>query len=573
VLTKLRVRNFKVFADAEIELGPVTILCGPNNSGKTAALQAIALWQLGLRTWQAERGEASKARRRVAVPLNRRDLVPIPVPETNLLWHNLRTRQGNRENGQTVTNPLRIEIVLSGVAENGAWECGLEFDYQGPEIIYVRPLRALDAPSSDRMPIPDEAGNVRIAMLPAMSGLAAIEPKWEPGRIEVLIGEGQTAQVLRNLCFQLWQNTAQDRWPRLVQHMRQLFGITLKEPRNITARGEITMGYEERGEPGHKGATLDLSSAGRGQQQILLLLAYFLANPGTTLLLDEPDAHLEIVRQRETYNLLSNIARQQGSQIIAASHSEVVLEEAARQDTLVAFVGRPHRIDDRGAQVKKWLAEYPIDHLYQAELKGWILYLEGSTDLALLRAFAEKLEHKAANALEHTFVIYVANDQEKVKRHFYALREAKPDIVGVALFDRLDRTPRELGVETLMWTKREFENYVTSRETLEAWARGNDDPLFAQIRVEEMRGAIERIQSAQRELGKDIWSGDIKATDEVLDPIFRQYFAAIKQPLLFRKADYHGLVQFIEPRDVDQEVQEKLDRILTLAREATPRTE
>lgn len=115
-----------------------------------------------------------------------------------------------------------------------------------------------------------------------------------------------------------------------------------------------------------EGASLDLSSAGRGQQQILLLLTYVLANPGTTLLLDEPDAHLEVVRQRETYNLLSELARQHGSQIIAASHSEVVPEEAARKDTLVAFVGSPHRIDDRGSQVRKWLAEDPIDHLYQA---------------------------------------------------------------------------------------------------------------------------------------------------------------------------------------------------------------
>ena len=47
VLTRLQIRNFKLFSDADIELGPVTVLCGPNNSGKTAALQAIALWRSG----------------------------------------------------------------------------------------------------------------------------------------------------------------------------------------------------------------------------------------------------------------------------------------------------------------------------------------------------------------------------------------------------------------------------------------------------------------------------------------------------------------------------------------------
>jgi predicted ATPase len=566
VLTRLRVRKFKVFSDADIELGPVTVLCGPNNSGKTAALQAIALWQLGLKAWQAERGMGSTARKRVGVPINRRDLVSIPVPETNLLWHGLHLREGFRQNGHTVTRNLRIDITLSGVGPSGEWECGLEFDYSGPEVIHVRPRRLSEQAGSGRMPVPDAANDVRVALLPAMSGLAAVEPKWEPGRVEVLIGEGQTAQVLRNLCHQLWQEK-HDLWEQLVARMQQLFRVTLLPPQSVVARGEITMSYQR------DGANLDLSSAGRGQQQILLLLTYVLANPGTTLLLDEPDAHLEVIRQRETYNLLSELAQQHGSQIIAASHSEVVLEEAARKDTLVAFVGRPHRIDDRGSQVRKWLADYPIDHLYQAELQGWVLYLEGSTDLAVLLAFAEKLNHPARQALERPFVIYVANDPSKVQRHFYAVREAKPDVVGVALFDRLERSVLDLGADSLMWSRREIENYLTRRDVLEAWANGEEpNDLFAQVRVSAMREAITEIEAAQRTLGKDIWSGDIKATDEVLDPIFRRYYALTKEPLLFRKADYHGLVRFIPPDEIDSEVGEKLDRILTIAERAQPRT-
>jgi hypothetical protein len=39
-----------------------------------------------------------------------------------------------------------------------------------------------------------------------------------------------------------------------------------------------------------------------------------------------------------------------------------------------------------------------------------------------------------------------------------------------------------------------------------------------------MQKAIAEIEAAQQSLGKDIWSADIKATDEVLDPIFRRYF-------------------------------------------------
>jgi len=65
--------------------------------------------------------------------------------------------------------------------------------------------------------------------------------------------------------------------------------------------------------------------------------------------------------------------------IVAASHSEVILNEAADRDVVVAFVGRPHRIDDRGSQVSKSLKSIGFEHYYQAEITGWVLYLEGST--------------------------------------------------------------------------------------------------------------------------------------------------------------------------------------------------
>ncbi len=99
------------------------------------------------------------------------------------------------------------------------------------------------------------------------------------------------------------------------------------------------MSYKEA-----SGIQLDIASSGRGLQQTLLLLTHLYANPGTVLLLDEPDAHLEILRQRQTYQLLTEIAEKMGSQVIAASHSEVVLNEAADRDVVIAFVGKPHRL-------------------------------------------------------------------------------------------------------------------------------------------------------------------------------------------------------------------------------------
>jgi len=49
MLTRLQIRNFKRFPEADIPLGRSVVFIGPNNSGKTSALQALALWDVGMR--------------------------------------------------------------------------------------------------------------------------------------------------------------------------------------------------------------------------------------------------------------------------------------------------------------------------------------------------------------------------------------------------------------------------------------------------------------------------------------------------------------------------------------------
>lgn len=53
----------------------------------------------------------------------------------------------------------------------------------------------------------------------------------------------------------------------------------------------------------------------------------------------------------------AEVARSDGNQFIAATHSEVLLDEAAGQDLMIAFVGAPHRVGDWGAERVKSLRE------------------------------------------------------------------------------------------------------------------------------------------------------------------------------------------------------------------------
>ena len=135
--------------------------------------------------------------------LNRRDLLAIPVPVANQLWHNLHTRDVTSGAGGRQTKNVRIDVVVNGVDEDGEWECGFEFDYANPESVYCRALRESEDDEPTRMPVPEVVRKTRIAYLPPMSGLAATENRLMEGAVNVRIGEGRTAEVLRNLCFQI----------------------------------------------------------------------------------------------------------------------------------------------------------------------------------------------------------------------------------------------------------------------------------------------------------------------------------------------------------------------------------
>jgi predicted ATPase len=577
MLTKLTIRNFKRFDSAVVELGNPVVFIGPNNSGKTTALQALALWGTGLKRWNEKRARETAPEKRPGVALNRRDLIAVPVPDANLLWRDLHVRDVQRAliNGKPspVTRNIRIDIVVEGVTEGASWTCGLEFDYANEESLYCRPLRLSEDKKPARMPIPPQAIEVNVAYLPPMSGLAENETRLDPGAINVRLGEGRTAEVLRNLCYKISSGEdGESKWARVCRTIDELFLVQLDVPKYIPERGEITMTYVDRAGP-----RLDLASAGRGLQQTLLLLAHLTANPKSAILIDEPDAHLEILRQRQIYDLMSRFAAEHGSQVIAASHSEVVLNEAAGRDTVIAFLGKPHRIDDRGHQLLKSLKEIGYDHFYQAEQTGWVLYLEGSTDLSILRAFAATLGHRAEKVLERPFVQYVANQPRAARRHFYGLREAKADLVGVAVFDRLNE-PLQAASEfvELSWSRRGIENYLCQREVLLEWARRyaqteGGGPLFAPQYVARMEESIAKVESAMQTLGKGSpWSADTKVTDDFLNPLFSEFFKGLGIPNLFQKTDYHVLASLVRPENIDAEVASALDRIADVCSQAKP---
>ena len=116
-----------------------------------------------------------------------------------------------------LTRTYLSKRAVDGETNGGPWSSAFEFRFGNSESIVCRPTDTF----SDGKALPIEMlSTQRLHFLAPMSGLASEEAELQPGRISVLIGEGQTAQVLRNLCLSV-ADTNSDSWRKIATEMQR----------------------------------------------------------------------------------------------------------------------------------------------------------------------------------------------------------------------------------------------------------------------------------------------------------------------------------------------------------------
>ena len=171
--------------------------------------------------------------------------------------------------------------------------------------------------------------------------------------------------------------------------------------------------------------------------------------------------------------------------------------------------------------------------------------------------------NRLTHLTDNPFVKYVANNPLDARNHFYALKEAVPDLKGVALYDRLVRQLQSIDLQEIMWQRREIENYLPIPSVVERYfeKQGSDLSLIRELMNDYMPPIAKKDK-------KDSWWFDTKMSDDFLDKIFRQYFQRLKQPVsLMSKSNYYELALLSEPNELDGEVLEKLEALFLMFRE------
>jgi hypothetical protein len=446
-----------------------------------------------------------------------------------------------------------VEVTV----ETDAWSLKMKLEADSTEQIYVRP--------SDHA-APDDVKSIELTtvFVPPMTGLAIDEPVYARPKLDQLLGQARPGEMLRNLLVEAHQSAA---WERLQDSISRLFAYRLEPPDSTGAH--ILADYRMSDD----GPRLDIASAGSGFQQVLMLLAMLNARPGAVLLLDEPDAHLHVILQDAIYSELRSTAARTGSQLIVATHSEVIIDSVDARE-LCVLLDQPRMLADnaeREALIRS-LRVLSNDDIMRALQAPGVLYLEGHTDLEILRAFARVLKHPADGLLTRDLFWKptVGETQPgrpgiKARDHYDALRLVR-DIAAIELVDGdshagIGSSPiTGAGFQRLRWRRYEIESYLIHPEPLARFVASAVGEAASARHIADLRGYLTaNLPPAviEHPLDNHDYLNSTKARTTILPPALS---AAGLPGLPYTR--YHEIAAVMLPEEVHPDVRGALDAIV-----------
>jgi AAA domain, putative AbiEii toxin, Type IV TA system len=541
VIRRVVIKGFKRFTDITFDLPGHVVIAGPNNSGKTTLLQAIAAWDLTIRVWKQLNNFHRRGGGYQYAPISRQAFSAVPLRQYDLLWNERQTDK-----------PIEITLTF-----DGGKSIAMELFHDTTEQIKVHPKSTVETAVL-------LSTALSAVFVPPMTGLARDEPLYARDEtIDNLLAQGRPGEVLQNLLVKAHQSAT---WGLLLDAIKRLFNYELLPP---VIGANIISEYKRA----DSDTRYDVASAGSGFQQVLMLLTFLHTRPGSVLLLDEPDAHLHVILQDAIYSELRSVAADTQSQLIIATHSEVIIESVDPRELCLMY-GTPRLLSDNNERALLIQSLGTLTHtdIMLAETAPGVFYVDDYTDMDVLRAWARVLAHPVLEILTTQLLWKARVIQQRegakgiqAKDHYDALQLVKPGLPGLQLPDG-DAHPGQLqtpitgdGLQRLRWTRYEIESYLfhpvalarfVTRQVGEAAAAQHIGDM-AQYMSDKLPPAILR-----NPLGDDEFLNPVKARSRLIVPILEAAGLAG-----FPYTRYHEIAALMKPEEIHPEVKEKLDAI------------
>ncbi|MFV0555203.1 MAG: ATP-dependent nuclease [Mangrovibacterium sp.] len=485
MIHKLILKNFKSIREEVFDFNRFDLIVGANNSGKSTALQAMAIWQYCVDRFRLTKRKGSRGIQ-VVLP----NFTALPLPEFNLLWTDRTDREykddSSKKSGKA-QQYIYIEIdVYWRDEKNVEQNLCVQLRYQSPQAVFAIPQGEW-ANFNEKSNMPSFP---RVVYVPPFSGLEPHEQWMDDGNVRQQIGKAQPGSVLRNLLFRVIDRDYQsiqenEDWKEIIARIKEWFGIDLQlleYEKGIST--EITAEYKSSRK------AFDIISGGSGFHQILTLMAFAYGYPDvTTILFDEPDAHLHVNLQRQVVNYFK---AKSSKQFIIATHSEEFIKGVEVSSIVSMLSGKPKRITS-SSEVLTALSDVDNMDVVRTRENPYILYLEGEDDERLLSCWSNILGRNNAFQKFYPYVLGGATKKEmqaKSDSHFRALKQINPDVERVIVLDydgdEVAINPPNNQFTMNEWKRKNTDNYLLVSS---AWKRavaialniGNlDEDLFGQ---------------------------------------------------------------------------------------------
>jgi len=487
MITRLTLSNFKSVGKQDYDFTQFDLLVGRNNSGKSTVLQALAIWQFCVDEFHRSKRSGSKGIQ-VVLP----NFTALPVPEFNLLWKDRDIRRSPNKKQEYILIGIRVAWRrASGETDT----FGVDLRYHSPQTMYAIPsdgwAKFRECEKHGDLP--------RIAYVPPFSGLETAEKWLDLSPIRQQVGKGQPGSVLRNLLLQVCPPPPRDEkgrivkghvhppadWQELATVIEKWFSVKIREPKYESAKDVyITVEYRQNGKD------YDIIAGGSGFHQTLTLLAFLYGYQPTTILLDEPDAHLHVNLQRMILDYFKRKSLERNTQFLIATHAEefALGVDASQIVSLLAQV--PKRIQST-PEVLRAMSEVSNEEITRLLASPYILYVEGESDERILRAWADQCG--AQEAIDQVCFKTMGGGskttmRDRANEHFAALKQIIPQVSKLMLFDydSSDNAfhPASDNPGLAEWKRKNIENYLLVPD---AWKRTalrlldyTEDELFAQ---------------------------------------------------------------------------------------------
>jgi AAA15 family ATPase/GTPase len=328
MIKSVTIKNLKSIENETHSFTGFDLLVGMNNSGKSTVLQALAIWRYCVDEFRRHKRGGSRG-----VQLVLPNFTVLPLPEFNLLWTDKIVKKYIKKEDKNKQEFVHVEIVVKWLTPGGNdQQLGVSLRIQTHQAIYAMPSTGWKKfkEFDEKKLLP------KIVYVPPFSGLETYEEWRDDSILRRQVGKAQPGSVLRNLLYRVTDRTTIAKngaavkldlqenhdWLEITKIIKRLFSISLEPP--LYEKGvdtQITCNYT------HEGKQFDIIGGGSGFHQMLTLLASMYGYEGvTTILFDEPDAHMHNNLQREMLDFLKRQSRERNIQFIIATHAEELIK-------------------------------------------------------------------------------------------------------------------------------------------------------------------------------------------------------------------------------------------------------